>query len=335
MGHNSDDQIEAAWCILNLAAGSPAHTAAAAHASPYLVSLLSSPVPLLQETSAWALGNFAGDSVQFRDVVAAQGAIIPLVRILMQSVDPALVKAASFALGNLARGAHAPIALMVEAQIIPALIRQLQYWQQQPGGLAVFCQIAWILTYLSAVDSLRHVLLPLNVLPLMAAGVFLVFDAVFTSEQHSGKPCEVSLNDATPLLRVMGNFATMDNDNVTNAIMSSHASWLDLLVLVMSTEHSGHLIAETAWLLGNLTTSNATGVVDSLVAAGFIPLLLEQLKRPKVPHESPAAALIEGLQNHPNARIGQLTEALYLNFLEPKEAEYDDDDHDDHDDDDR
>ena len=61
-----DSQLEAAWCITNLAAGSSAHTEAALATAPCLIQLLRSCSAAVQEQSVWALGNMAGDNPDFR-----------------------------------------------------------------------------------------------------------------------------------------------------------------------------------------------------------------------------------------------------------------------------
>lgn len=61
-----DSQLEAAWCITNLAAGGSAHTEAALATAPCLIQLLHSGSAAVQEQSIWALGNMAGDNPDFR-----------------------------------------------------------------------------------------------------------------------------------------------------------------------------------------------------------------------------------------------------------------------------
>ena len=54
-------QLQAAWCITNIAASVTEHTAVAMAAAPTLIALLQSPNPLLQDQVACGLGNMAGD----------------------------------------------------------------------------------------------------------------------------------------------------------------------------------------------------------------------------------------------------------------------------------
>lgn len=82
-GNNSEFQLEAAWCITNLATGVHEDTMKVLKASAaYLVTYLSGQNVQLQDQCAWALGNFSGDSQECRDILRAQGIIAPMVNLL-------------------------------------------------------------------------------------------------------------------------------------------------------------------------------------------------------------------------------------------------------------
>ena len=76
-------QLEAAWCITNLATGMHEDTMKVLKASSsYLITYLSGQNVQLQDQCAWALGNLAGDSQECRDILRAQGIIVPMVNLL-------------------------------------------------------------------------------------------------------------------------------------------------------------------------------------------------------------------------------------------------------------
>lgn len=82
-GNNSQLQHEAAWCITNLATGAHEDTMKVLKASAaYLITYLSGQNVQLQDQCAWALGNFSGDSQECRDILRAQGIIVPMVNLL-------------------------------------------------------------------------------------------------------------------------------------------------------------------------------------------------------------------------------------------------------------
>ena len=62
-------QMEAAWLLTNLSAGSSEHTQAVVknEAVPRLIRLLASPSPSVVEQCAWALGNISGDCPKVKE----------------------------------------------------------------------------------------------------------------------------------------------------------------------------------------------------------------------------------------------------------------------------
>ena len=81
--NNAQFQLEAAWCITNLATGVHEDTMKVLKASAaYLITYLSGQNIQLQDQCAWALGNFSGDSQECRDILRAQGIITPMVNLL-------------------------------------------------------------------------------------------------------------------------------------------------------------------------------------------------------------------------------------------------------------
>jgi hypothetical protein len=102
-GNDSNLQLDAAWCLTNIAAGLESHESTVlTNAGPYLVTYLSSgnaplqvqslfylrsfvnlcAVMLFQDQCAWAIGNIAGGNSKHRDILQDQGAIQALINLL-------------------------------------------------------------------------------------------------------------------------------------------------------------------------------------------------------------------------------------------------------------
>ena len=79
-GSDSSLQLYAAYCLTNITSVEHDYKKAVANAcSSYLITYLSSEVPMKQDLCATALGNIASDGEEFCELLKVQGIIKPLV----------------------------------------------------------------------------------------------------------------------------------------------------------------------------------------------------------------------------------------------------------------
>ena len=135
-------------CLSNIATGSESQTRLVLRAGPHLIALLRLETPVVAEQAAWALGNVAGDSQEFRDVLLSNGVLVPAVALLSSKVrtllqcllrgdatvhtrvtcgvqDQAVVRTASWLISNLVRGST-PSKPFVDAGVLPPFKKWLQ-----------------------------------------------------------------------------------------------------------------------------------------------------------------------------------------------------------------
>lgn len=106
-GNNAQLQLEAAWCITNLATGVHDDTMKVLKASAaYLITYLSGQNVQLQDQCAWALGNFSGDSQECREILRAQGIIVPMVNLLKVFISTVCLSAV---VGDTRSLTHSPV----------------------------------------------------------------------------------------------------------------------------------------------------------------------------------------------------------------------------------
>jgi len=71
--------------------------------------MLRSPNPNIQDQAVWGLGNIAGDSTQFRDLVLGTGALEPILALAAQpNVPRSLHRNVAWSVGNLCRAKPYP-----------------------------------------------------------------------------------------------------------------------------------------------------------------------------------------------------------------------------------
>eukprot|EP00727_Mastigamoeba_balamuthi_P013369 m51a1_g8655 putative importin subunit alpha-2-like (1742) ;mRNA; r:44229-60225 len=244
---NDAMQLEAAWCITNLAAGTVDQAKALLETTPHLVLLLGGTSTALQEQAAWALANMSSDSSEMRDAVVRAGAV-PALSALLRSRDVSVVRTAAFALTNLARGPDPDIDAFRAAGVaepLPALV------QSANEGVAV--ESLWLAAYMTARD------------PAFADAMLAAPGAC---EHLAGllgpTTCSAQM---IPALRVLGNIVCA-SDEATQALLAKCPSLLPTLLALLRTNEHRAVLKEAAWVVSNVAASRAHG--QALLDAGFL-----------------------------------------------------------------
>ncbi|KAK9813842.1 hypothetical protein WJX73_001434 [Symbiochloris irregularis] len=163
--HDHDCILEAAWCLTNMAAAEHEVAQAVMGAAPLFIALLGggwgAPIAGL---CAWALGNLAGDCKEFSATLVANGAVLPLLSVVLKGRQPSESPAADldaaetavWALSSLAKHSSKAVAELLAAP--GSLTGMGRLLQQASEGLhpgpSLSIELAWLLTaLLRSVDA--------------------------------------------------------------------------------------------------------------------------------------------------------------------------------------
>ncbi|KAF9114461.1 hypothetical protein BGX27_010772 [Mortierella sp. AM989] len=303
-GSDAEEQLLATSVVTNMAAGGSAELCEAAlNTAPHLIQFLDSQNVALVDQSAWALGNIAAEGPKFRDRLKDNGAIPPLIK-LLESKDLNLVQTACFALSNLARGEGANHDALVKAGLIPPLLHHLRV-DTEP---AVISEAAWVIVYLTSgpdnvsTQLLEHRLIPLLVAPLKD---FLDLKAL-----------------AIPLIRALGNIAS-GPDNNTSELINEPGFLSSLLQFIQS--DCRPVKKESLWLMSNIAAEQTGADLQTVIDAGFIPVLSQIATHQNFDIRKEAAYSLINLAAHgpEYAKVLPHRELLpgFLDFLRTKDNE--------------
>lgn len=131
--------MEAAWALTNVASGTTQQTQSIIDKGGIacFVKLLHSPrAPVAEQVinnltsliilkAIWALGNIAGDSAGFRDLILQWGGLKPLLEIVSTTNDQTILRHGVWVISNLCRGKPLPDIKQVEIAI-PVLAQVLK-----------------------------------------------------------------------------------------------------------------------------------------------------------------------------------------------------------------
>merc|ERR1719163_312744 len=220
-------------------------------ALPIFVALLQSPNDDVREQAVWALGNIAGDSPNFRDLVLQSGGLVPIMTVLRESEKTSMMRNATWTLSNLCRGKPPPPFEWVS----PALgtLANLIY----SGDVEVLTDSCWALSYLSDGPNER-------ITAVIQAGVCRRLAELL------GHTCPLV---QTAALRVVSHIVTGDDAN-TQVVLQSGA--LPSLLKLLS--HAKKAIRkESCWTISNIT-AGSRAQIQEVIASGLFPPVIHLLQ---------------------------------------------------------
>jgi hypothetical protein len=244
----SDDvaQLEAAWCVTNLAMGDDVQSVEVLPFAPVLAKLLGGDNRYLQEQAAHGLANMAADCDQARRAVRKLGVMPVLVDIVESGDDasPSVLEAALFALCSLLKGIDAAQcgggARAMLARVARAATRLLAH-----ANDVVCKEAAWVLAYVTACgpDAAK--------MALAASAVGALF--ALLARQGDVRQAPPSLVIAS--VRVLGNFVCTPPAIAEQFVERCHAPLLRLLrPLLHGAEHRA-VVKEASFVVANLAAS--------------------------------------------------------------------------------
>ena len=304
----AENQVEAVWCLTNIAADSYANTVQVLPASPYLISMLAQHShPQLQEQAAWTLGNLAGEDQATRRTLIQQGTIAPLIHLYNQqrsvqgggSGAAQLQHIVAWALSNLFKSREVPS----EAVLAPPFLANV-YGDWNGGEQHVAVEVSWVLCHLA--QHSQELLLGLVQQGLVDA-LRTKLEAASAASQHpphsasSSTPSDamegtsvagrrVSLPSTSvpaatfiPLIRIVANLALLPSSPVVSLFeaaapgssipASAPSPVLLFLRSCLTSTHRG-VRKEAAWAISSLATAGHPLVVSSILQAQMLPPLL-------------------------------------------------------------
>lgn len=258
LGFGNDDklQFEAAWTITNIASGSTSHTKCVVdHGGIWaFVELLKSPNSEVQEQAVWALGNIAGDSPEYRDLVLkTNNSMRLLIAILNAPKQPkvTMVRNATWCMSNFCRGKPKPRFEEIKA-CIPVFAKLVM--QRDDEILTDSC---WALSYITddqtnGNQKIAAVIEQKDICPRL---IYLL--------QHGKSQVQV------PALRTIGNIVTGDDQQTQ--VMLEHNPLPALLGMLSCQKKS--LRKETCWTISNVTAGTPQQIQQVIDANLIFPLV--------------------------------------------------------------
>jgi len=248
-------QFEAAWAITNIASTEYTAEVVKANAVPALVRGMANADANLREQSLWCIGNVAGESPEYRDLLlGTPGCLEALLQNLAYPANVGLLRNATWTLSNLCRGKPSPAAAHIAA-MLPALAHLANNEDQ-----AVLVDAAWGLSYLTDGEE--------RAIEAVVATPGVVRRCV--ELMAHGQPLTV----VTPALRIVGNLIS-GSDRQTQAAVDAGA----LRAVVPLLSHAKRNIRrEACWAISNVAAGTRAQIDHMMTVPGLVQGVVSSLR---------------------------------------------------------
>ncbi|KAL0482217.1 importin subunit alpha-6/7 [Acrasis kona] len=280
---HSECQLEAAWCITNIASSHHEHTKETLHAIPDLINFCDGRFcdnAILQEQCSWALGNIAGDCAEYCRLLVRNGALTPLFSLFKTSKVVDVVKTAAWCLHNISRGVMMPgdsnqhylaeqgwpndryLSMIFDQSFINTLLKCCKDASVNKCNLSVLHEVMWVLSNLSRLSD--YGVMTSKLIQPRDESVTLLDDVI---------QIIISAHDdylMIPCLRVLGNLLKGPDVVAETAISRFDALVSNKLPLLIKFKNVAS--KEAAWVISNLCAAS-DWCIDELMKRQYLILL--------------------------------------------------------------
>jgi hypothetical protein len=282
-------QMEAAWCLTNIASGESYQTnvVVASGALPIFVKLLASQSAELRDQCMWALGNIAGDSVDLRSTILGTDIVKEIVHLFAFNPSVGMIRTLTWTMSNLWRGKPRP----EEALVLPTLPIICDILVNSPDGQAVL-DAAWALSYITAHSDevldlvMKHSSNPLRKMMMLFIECIAARDQPVPDDAKAQEKARILSNMLEPTLRCLGNMTASTIEAATQILFTSDPCPLPALERLFH-QSEGKVRKEVCWMLSNIMASDddhrgymiqhhaslILGVIDSMQTCPVMILL--------------------------------------------------------------
>ncbi|KAJ4817114.1 Importin subunit alpha [Rhynchospora pubera] len=288
-------QVEAAWALTNITAGTSEHTEVVTNAGavPKLVKLLESPRSNVREQAMWALGNIAAESQRCRELVIDHGGLGQLLSQFNEHAKVSNLRMATWTLSNLCFG-KLPSKSQTKAvlQILQQLLNSIDE--------KILSDTCWAVSYLCnhGTDEIQMVIesqiccrlvkLLMHSSPKVVTPVILALANVSAADD-----CQVQFLIDSGILQCLlklltrnhqkciRNQACMTVSNICAGTAAQIQAIIDAkmvpLLIQLSQHGESDIKKEAIWAIANATSGGSPDQIRSLVGDGCIIALCNAL----------------------------------------------------------